>query len=275
MVFVASRGRRRKGWAYLMRRFVVYLILAMMVVTTVPVDAAAPPGSLEIPEPEDWGVLSELQTVQATELGVIDEVTVVSSASEMLSDVRAYDLTRDPAMGPFDLHTSTPPYPTVPDVIALVDDTPDGFLPDVIQLLLDRPLLMAVYVQSGEHENWVEALIRPSLNPWVSVDVDNDTTTGDMAGNDIRLRVGAVLENRSINWTLLPPSLSIKIRGGIALEIERLGSGNENLPIDVTIFKTFRYSGISYTWFLDYEVNRLPEKAYMSITAENVNVTAE
>ncbi|MCK5254103.1 MAG: hypothetical protein KAQ96_14180, partial [Thermoplasmata archaeon] len=154
-------------------------------------------------------------------------------------------------------------------------DTPDGFLPDVIQLLLDRPLLMAVYVQSGEHENWVEALVRPSLNPWVSVDVDNDTTTGDIAGNDIRLRVGAVLENRSINWTLLPPSLSIKVRGGIALEIERLGSGNEDLPIDVTIFKSFRYSGISYTWFLDYEVDHLPEKAYMSITAENVNATAE
>ncbi|MCK5251360.1 MAG: hypothetical protein KAQ96_00365, partial [Thermoplasmata archaeon] len=107
------------------------------------------------------------------------------------------------------------------------------------------------------------------------VDVDNDTTTGDIAGNDIRLRVGAVLENRSINWTLLPPSLSIKIRGGIGMEIERMGTGNEDLPIDVTVFKSFRYSGISYTWFLDYEVNRLPEKAYMSITAENVNVTAE
>lgn len=258
-----------------MRRFVVYLILAMMVVTSVPVNAVALSGSLEVPEPEDWGVLSELQTVQATELGVIDEVTVVSSAGEMLSDVRAYDLPRDPAMGPFGLHKSTPPFPTTPDVIALVDDTPSGLLPDVIQLLLDRPLLMAVYVQSGEHENWVEAYVRPSLNPWVSVDVDNDTTTGDIEGNDINLRVGAVLENRSINWTLLPPSLSIKVRGGIALEIERMGNGNEDLPIDVTIFKTFRYSGISYTWFLDYEVDRLPERAYMSITAENVNATAE
>jgi hypothetical protein len=261
-----------------MRRFVVYMVLAMLVATAVPVDAVAPPGSLDLPDPEDWGLMTELVTLQTTEEGLIDEPTVVSTATGMLSDVKAYDLTRDPAMGPFDLHSSAPPFPTTPDVIDLVDDTPDGFLPDAIQLLLDRPLLMYVYVESGEHENWVQTFLRAtigSIDRWVYVDVDNDTSTGDGAGNDIRLRLGLVLENRSLNWTLLPPSLSIKVRGGLGIEIERQGTGNEHLPIDVTVFKSFRYSGISYTWFLDYEVDRLPERAYMSITAENVNATAE
>ncbi|NIS10555.1 MAG: hypothetical protein GWN18_00905, partial [Thermoplasmata archaeon] len=107
-----------------------YLVLAMMMliavpVVAVPVDAVAPPGSLSVPDPEDWGVMAELQAVQATEASVINEVSVVSTTTQMLGDVSAHDLARDPAMGPFDLHTSTPPYPTVPDVISLVDDTPD------------------------------------------------------------------------------------------------------------------------------------------------------
>jgi len=278
MVTVASERRRRKGWKYLARRSAAYLVLAMMVVTAVPVDAVAPPGSLDLPQPEDWGVMAEIRAIQATEEGVIDQVVVVNTATGMLENVNAYDLSREPAMGDFDLHTSTPPFPTVPDVIDLLDDTPDGLLPDVIQLLLDQPLLMIVYIESGEHENWVEAYVRAtigSLDRWVSVDVDNDTATGDVDGNDIRLRVGTVLENTSTNFTLLPPSFSLKVRGGIALEIERLSNNSGELPLDVTVFKSFRYSGISYTWFLDYEVDRMPDRAYMSITAENVNVTAE
>jgi len=212
------------------------------------------------------------------EAGIIDDVSVVDTTTGMLSDVRGHSLPRDPAMGPFDLHTSTPPYPTVPDVIGLVDDTPDGFLPDAIQLILDQPLRMTVYIQSGDHENWVDVYLRPTigaLDRWVEVDIDNDTGTGDIAGNDIRMRVGAVVENISPNFTLVPPSFTLKVRGGIALEVERLSNDSQDTPLDVTVFKSFRYSGISYTWFLDYEVDHLPERAYMSITAENVNVTAE
>jgi hypothetical protein len=278
MVIVVYRKRGRKGWAFLMRRFAVYSVFAMMVVTAIPVDAVAPPGSLELPDPEDWGLMAEMTTIQADAGSVIDEQRVVTSANAMLSNVDAYDLVRDPAMGPFELHTSAPPFPTTPDVIDLVDDTPSGFLPDALQLILDRPLEMSIYVESADHENWVQAYLRPSLGSidrWVFVDVDNDTTTGDGAGNDIRLRMGVVMENRSVNFTIVPPSLTVKVRGGIGMEIERLGADNEDLPIDVTAFKSFRYSGISYTWFLDYEVDRLPERAYMSITAENVNATAE
>ncbi len=255
-----------------------YLVLAMMMLIAVPVDAVAPPGSLSVPDPEDWGVMAELQAVQATEASVINEVSVVSTTTQMLGDVSAHDLARDPAMGPFDLHTSTPPYPTVPDVISLVDDTPDGFIPPGLQLILDQPFMMQVYNESGDTENWVEAFIRPtigSIDRWVQVDIDNDTSTGDAEGDDIRFRMGVVLENISRNITLLPPTFQLKVRGGVGMEIERLGTGNEDLAIDVTVFKSFRYSGISYTWFLDYEVDRVPERGYMSVTAENVNVSAE
>ena len=64
------------------------------------------------------------------------------------------------------------------------DDTPDGFLPDAIQILLDQPFMMSVYIESGDAENWVEAYIRPtlgSLDRWVEVDIDNVTATGDVA----------------------------------------------------------------------------------------------
>ncbi len=250
----------------------------MMVVTTVPVDAVAPPGSLAIPDPEDWGVMAEMQAMQATETGVINEPSVVDTTTGMLSDVRGYTLARTPAMGPFDLHSSTPPYPMVPDVISMVDDTPDGFLPDAIQIILDQPFMMSVYIESGDAENWVEAFIRPtigSLDRWVEVDIDNDTSTGNIAGNDIRFRIGTVLENITRNITLLPPTFKLKVRGGFGLEIERIGDWEEDKAIDLTVFKSFRYSGISYTWFLDYEVDMVPERAYMSITAENVNVSAE
>ena len=107
MMKVTARGRRRrKGWARLARRTAAYLVLAMMVATTVPVDAVAPPGSLAIPDPEDWGVMTELQALQATEASLINEPTVVDASTGMLSDVRGYSLARTPAMGPFDLHSS-------------------------------------------------------------------------------------------------------------------------------------------------------------------------
>ncbi len=289
MVPVASKNRRGKGRAGPVRRLITYVVLAMMVVTSIPVDAVGPAGTLDFPDPEDWGVMREINSIQATEAGLIGEPSVVSETGTMLSDVNAYTLERQAAMGPFNLHTSTPPFPTVPDVIGLVEDTNNGFLPDALQLILDRPFLFSVYVQSGEHENWVELLVRPSpigldengsiaivpVEQWVYVDVDNDTSTGNAVGNDVGIGVSLVLENSTSDIGILPLRASFKVRAGVSLRIERLGTGSEDLPLDITLFKSFRYSGISYTWFLDYEVDRTPERAYMSITAENANVSFE
>jgi hypothetical protein len=271
--------------ARLMRRFVAYLVLAMMVVTTVPVMAVSPPGSLEVPDPEDWGVPGELRLLQATEAEVINELTVVNAANGMLSGVEAYEVPRVATSGPYTLHTNDPHQPSQPSVLQLVPDTPNGTLPGVLQLLLDRPLLVKIYIRNGENINWVDA--RLTIRPFgfleifdifpgsVDVNVDNDTSTGDAAGNDMSIRLRTVMENRSRDISIIPLRYQLQLRGGLGIEIKRLGPENNDMPIDITVMKSFRYSGINYTWFLEYKVDHIPERGYMSLTAEQVNVTAE
>lgn len=260
-----------------------------MVATSVPAAAVSPPGSMEVPDPVDWGVPAQLELIQGEERDAIDEPAVVSSAEGMLSGEGAYEVARTPATGPYYLHRSPPAQPTVPDVVELARSTPNGTLPAVLQLLLDQPLKISILVESGEHSNWIDAFLRPSLfrigedgrvvllnlQRWEYADIDNDTTTGNAAGFDMRVRMRPVLENRTIDYGVLPLHLDMRVRGGLALEVERLGNGSEDLPLDITFFKSFRYSGINYTWFLDYEVDHLPSRSYMSITAENVNASFE
>ncbi len=208
---LTPRGRRRRALGWLARRYLAYAVLVMMVATAVPASAVSPPGTMEVPEPVDWGVPAQLALVQGAEGDAIGEPAVVNAAENMLSGEGAYEVARTPATGPYYLHRSPAPQPSVPDVIQLVRDTPNGTLPAVLQLLLDQPLKMSILVESGEHSNWIEAFLRPSLfrigedgrvvlvnlQQWEYADIDNDTTTGNAAGFDLRVRMKPVLENRS------------------------------------------------------------------------------
>lgn len=265
---------------WVLRRSLAYSVVLMLVATAVPVVAVSSPGSIEVPLAEDWGVPTALQDIQAKEMAALDRPDVAGAATYALEDVVASTGVRDPAAGPYRLVGSNPPAPSIPDVIELAQHDPNGSLPDFLQILLDQPLKISVVIKSGDHVNWVEASLRPTIVPlnlmgWVAVDVDNDTSTGNGAGEDLQVRLIPVMEQRNRDIGLIPPRVHIQYRGGLAVEIERLGTGGEDIPIDVTFFKFFRYSGISYTWFLDYEVDHIPEFAYMSITADQANVTAE
>ncbi len=269
--------------------YAVYGVLAIMVLSAVPVMAVAPPGSMKIPEPEDWGVPAYLRTIQGREEAALGNTTVVTEANLVIDGITAYTTDREPAMGDFTLHGSKPYEPEKPKILDLRSDTSNQSLPDVIQLVIDQPLKLMLYVESGEHGNWVETYLRPyfevqwdGLVPrlvnwqrWEEVNVDNDTSTGDAEGDDVRLRLAPVLETRDRNITLLPPSFHLQLRGGVSLEIERLGSGSEDLPIDVTFIKSFRYSGLNYTWFLELKLDHIPQQGHMSITADQVNISAE
>jgi len=269
--------------------YAVYSVLFIMIVSAVPVMAVAPPGTMDIPEPEDWGVPAYLAGLQEKEGQAISDPQVITQATTIIDGIVSVDGQKSTATGEWTLKDTTPPPPTIPGILNLVPDAPNGTLPGAFSILLDQPLLIKIYVRSGEHSNWVDMYLRPNLDPqwdglipsllnwqkWQSVDVDNNTATGDVDGNDVRLRIVAVLENQNITYGVLPLNFGVSLRGGVAVEVERLGSGSEDLPLDVTFIKSFRYSDINYTWFIEYDVDRIPERGYMSITADQVNISAE
>jgi hypothetical protein len=286
---MSRRAKGRKGLRRLARIYAVYSVLFIMLFSVVPVMAVAPPGTMEIPEPEDWGVPAYLAGLQEREGQAINDPLVITHASTIIDGIVSIDGEKESATGDWTLHDTTPPPPTRPTVLDLVPNAPNGTLPGAFQILLDQPLLIKIFVKSGNHSNWVDMMLRPDLDPtwdgllpslvnwqrWQSVNVDNNTNTGDEDGNDVRLRIVAVIENQNISYGVLPLNFGVSLRGGVAVEVERLGSGSEDLPLDVTFIKSFRYSGINYTWFIEYDVDRIPERGYMSITADQVNVSVE
>ena len=286
---MSRRPKDRKGLRRLARMYAVYSVLFIMLFSVVPVMAVAPPGTMDIPEAEDWGVPAYLAGLQQKEGQATSDPQVITQATTIIDGIVSVDGQKESATGDWTLQKTTPPPPTIPTVLQLVPDAPNGTLPGAFSILLDQPLLIKIYVKSGIHSNWVDMFLRPNLDPqwdglvpnllnwqkWQLVDVDNNTATGDVDGNDVQLRIVMVMEDQNISYSILPLSFGVSLKGGVAVEVERLGSGSENLPLDVTFIKSFRYSNINYTWFIEYDVDHIPERGYMSITADQLNITAE
>jgi hypothetical protein len=272
------------------RRLAAYSVVLVLIATAVPAVAVVPPGSLNIPDPPDYGIMQGLQRLQANESSAIDDPAIIQEATAALADVVAYDYARSPATGPFELHGSAPPPVQQLDLLPLVEDSPYTNLTNFLAILLDQPLMVMIMVKSGDHVTWVETRIQLLGNlgliegglldiingqRWELVDVDEDSTTGDASGNDIRLRMGPVMHTRERNISFLPFNLTWIVRGGLAIEIERLGTGSEDLPLETTYIKPFRYNNINYTWFLEYKVDRIPERARLSLIADNVDLSRQ
>jgi hypothetical protein len=264
------------------------MLVFMLLLSAAPAGAVAPPGSLDVPDPPDWGVLEAMRSVQANETSALDEASVVVAATEALSDVEAFDAARSPPVGPFDLHTSEPFPAQTLDLEESIKNSPYSNLTNFLSILLDQPLMFIVRITSGNHTNWIEILLRPNIDidfsvfpprlinwqRWEEVNIDNDTSTGEGPnGHDIRIRLRPVLDNRNINATPFPMNVTIQLTGGFAAEIERIGSEAADLPLESTFIKTFRYSNINYTWFLEHKIDRIPDHVSLSLTADQVNVS--
>jgi len=193
------RVKGRKGLRRLARIYSVYSVLFIMLFSVVPVMAVASPGTMDIPEPEDWGVPAYLAALQGKEAQAINDPQVFTQATTIIDGIVSIDGQKESATGDWTLHETTPPPPTVPTVLDLVPNAPNGTLPGAFSILLDQPLLIKIFVKSGNHSNWVDMYLRPNLDPqwdglipnlfnlqrWQLVDVDNDTATGDVDGNDV------------------------------------------------------------------------------------------
>ncbi len=290
---VASRkGSRRNSRARRRLRLLQrasWMLVLMLLASAAPAGAVTPPGSLDVPDPPDWGVLEGLRSVQANETDALGEASVVAAATEALSEVEAFDAARSPPVGPFDLHTSEPFTPQQLDLEESIRDSPYTNLTNFLAILLDQPLKFLVRVKSGDHTNWIEILLRPYIDidfsvfppriinwqRWEEVNIDNDTSTGEGPnGHDIRIRLRPILENRNINATPLQRNVTIQLSGGFAAEIERIGTEAEDLPLETTFIKTFRYSNINYTWFLEHKIDRIPDSVSLSLTADQINVSS-
>lgn len=110
------------------------------------------------------------------------------------------------------------------------------------------------------------------LSRWVYIDTDNDTSTGDSAGRDVRVRLGVTQAGVEINPpTILPPAPpSLTFEGfTITLEVEALGTPNPS-PLDVYVVKAISYSGKNYLWCLGAGEDHPPSRLTMSVRAERV-----
>ena len=277
--------RRRRASAH---RLGAALVVLVLLAASAPASAVAPQGGLDVPAPTDYGVAAALGAAQANETRALGDPEVSAAAVAELSDVVARGAARTPATGPFELRATLPPLPPDNPVMKLIPSTPYSNLTSVIDLLFDQPFMLLVMVKSGDHVNWAKVRISvetrlqflpggghlfPFLADWVYVDIDNDTSTGDATGADVRLRIGPTVAYRNVDYSLIPPRLELQLRGGLALEIERLDNSSQDLPIEALFMKSFRYNQINYTWFLDYQLEKLPSTTRFSLTADQVNVS--
>jgi hypothetical protein len=264
------------------------LVVLILLASSSPASAVAPRGGLDMPAPTDYGVAAALGAAQENESRALGDPAVSAAAMAKLSDVVAQGAARTPATGPFELRAAQPPLPPDNPVMKLIPSTPYSNLTSVIDLLFDQPFMILVMVRSGEHVNWAKVrvsvetrlqflpsggLLFPFLAQWVYIDIDNDTSTGDASGADVRLRIGPTVAYRNAEYSLIPPKLELQLRGGLALEIERLDPSSQDLPIEALFMKSFRYNLINYTWFLDYQVDKLPSRTRFSLTADQVNIS--
>ncbi len=243
-----------------------------------PALAVAPKGSIQVPVPTDWGVLDGTRAASENGSSALGDPAVVAAANDALAGVYALDAARTPATGTFNLVADVPPPSPQPTALEGVSQSPYTNLTNLLDILFDQPLVVVVKVVSGEHVNWVEVRLLPNILgevAWVPVNIDNDSSTGDAAGNDIRLRIRPVRDRMDTNWTLIPPRFEFILRGtGLAAEFERLDPSSSELPLNTTFMKWFRYNEINYTWFIEYGIPRLPGRSILSITTAQVVVGA-
>lgn len=271
------RARRalREG---LPRASALAVVALLLLCVAAPAMAATTGGALEVPAPTDHGAVDAMRRVQANETATLGETAVVDAAALALAGVVGLDAARTPATGDYQLRADVPPPAPYPTVLEGVSQSPYSNLTNLLDLLFDQPLLVMVKVTSGPHVNWVSVRLMPNLLSdiaWANVNIDNDTGTGDAAGNDVRLRLAPVRDRWNWTGSIIPPRFAVQFRGsGLAVELERLDPGSGVLPINTTFMKWFRYNEINYTWFLEYGLDRLPGRAVLKITTDKVEVGA-
>ncbi len=110
-------------------------------------------------------------------------------------------------------------------------------------------------------------LIPPDLGTGSGIDLDNDTTTGDSAGNDVFISLRPEIEISKLP-TLLPLNRSLELVFRLRLDITRLRELKH--PLTVHVIKYVSYNERNYLFNLGADLYTVPSEITMMLHSENV-----
>jgi hypothetical protein len=112
-----------------------------------------------------------------------------------------------------------------------------------------------------------------SLDKWLYLDIDHDASTGNLGGNDVRVRLSFVFENIVIerpNILPTPNTGTVTFKGGLRMEVDSYGSLPK--PIQINIVKGFSYDNNNYIFTITIELQPAPPHTEMYLGAEKIKI---
>lgn len=240
-----------------------------------------------LPPPADYNIFSRLSSLEGEIQQSVDPPQIVNYSAHALP-LNIYTPHNIPSnfMNNYEVADQELSLPKLkePLIIEEVKKNPRANYTTLLDWVLPQPLSegslnFGVMTYQEGYVNWKLGSLIPrlvftdsDLSRWVYIDTDNDSSTGDSAGRDIRVRLGVTQASVEINPpTILPPtppSLSFE-EFTITLEVEALGTPNPS-PLEVYVVKAISYSGKNYLWCLGAGADHPPSRLIMSVRAERV-----
>ncbi|OYT50283.1 hypothetical protein B6U83_00460 [Thermoplasmatales archaeon ex4484_36] len=240
-----------------------------------------------LPPPADYNIFSRLSSLEGEIQQSVDPPQIVNYSAHALP-LNIYTPHNIPSnfMNNYEVADQELSLPKLkePLIIEEVKKNPRANYTTLLDWVLPQPLSegslnFGVMTYQEGYVNWKLGSLIPrlvftdsDLSRWVYIDTDNDSSTGDSAGRDIRVRLGVTQASVEINPpTILPPTPpSLSFEGfTITLEVEALGTPNPS-PLEVYVVKAISYSGKNYLWCLGAGADHPPSRLIMSVRAERV-----
>lgn len=264
--------------------FIIVIILLMNMMGNV---FGEDGGSLSLVQSTDYGIFSSMGSLHTEQETRRDNEQVDAEVTTAFSTMHPVDhVFRDHGSAGFIEETIDVPEPltkspVVFDAVSgnpIIDDTTilDWALPP--PLSEQGVLNYLVLTDSGGYQTWslgsmvprIGLVVDSSLDKWIHINVDGILSTGDVDGNDIRVRMtfGRDLLERDWDVTLFPPSINFN-NAGIRIEIEALEtqSGRSAVGGSVYFIKGISYDNKNYIWSVGVGLDRFMDSLVIRVQA--------
>ncbi|MCI0497896.1 MAG: hypothetical protein L0Z54_06370 [Thermoplasmata archaeon] len=260
------------------KRSAVLAVLLLLGAIAMPLAAGE---SLRFPDSADFGVHADVAELLASIETRRTSTEIVQQTEGVLSEIREQPYARvsliDSSGDSDDVRSVPWVGPARQEMVDTVLNEPLAGYTSLWDFLLNNPLEYYVYFKYGDGPGqWQEGSalnlrLLPTDLDWTYVDVDGDPGTGDVDGNDIRVRLK--LEPREINIELavaLPPqTFNLDMFIGLAMQVENLNPGpgaNDRVPLDVGVVKAASFDNRNYLVMLQFSfIERIPEHFSLSL----------
>ncbi len=216
----------------------------------------------------DYGIFSSIEELHGEQLTREDDPRVLNAARSALDSIRYEERAfEDVGIDQLTEEELEIPEPITqsPVVFDALKQNPIVNNTNILDWILPPPtseqgaLNYLLFFKNGDRTVWKLGSIVPKLgiftdsglDKWLYIDVDGDTSTGDLQGNDIRARMTFAKELLARDWdvSLFPPSLKFN-NAGIKMEIQEIdpSSSVTNQGGSLYFIKGISYSEKNYIW---------------------------